>query len=346
LSLLLPKPTRRGFLLTAYAAAATAVLGGAGVYYGTQVEPHTINVTTCTSFLPNLPEALSGITIAQIADVHVGSSISLEDLAEICGWINRRRPDYVVWNGDLMNHSGGNLMASLNGETVPIEDIAACMRGNMDPRMMQHSRSFFAPGNHENFDTAAGRMDQVIRGSGIVTLRNEFSEITHNGQKLVIAGIEDDSTGKIDLNRALPESLESKPVFLLAHDPGSFHDVLRYNIIPLATFSGHMHGGQFASELMVQYGDALHVPQMVDAMALIGSRAPSKWYAGAIFEQNLHPDHAANPKNNFMFGSRGIGTTFARTRILSPPEIVIHQFYRGPSRAPVIGSEPVLHLAA
>lgn len=50
-----------------------------------------------------LPEKFNGLKIIQISDLHYGSTMFLEDLKKVKKLTNERKPDIVVFTGDLIN---------------------------------------------------------------------------------------------------------------------------------------------------------------------------------------------------------------------------------------------------
>jgi len=50
-----------------------------------------------------IPKAFNGAKIIQLSDLHYGSTMYYEDLEKIVDLVNERRPDLVVFTGDLIN---------------------------------------------------------------------------------------------------------------------------------------------------------------------------------------------------------------------------------------------------
>ena len=85
---------------------------------------------------------------------------------------------------------------------------------------------------------------------GWTVLLNEHRMIEHEGQHIVVAGMENDGNGKKfprkgDISKTLEEVSDSDFILMLEHDPYSW----RHRILPEShaqlTLSGHTHGMQF-----------------------------------------------------------------------------------------------------
>ena len=164
------------------------------------------------------PTSVSGRTLVQISDVHIGSR-SPRLLERIVERVNALQPDYVLITGDLI-------------------DFAGISRTELAPLGEFDAPAFFAIGNHERYvDLAA--IDERLRALGIKVLRNEA---TIAGPFQII-GIDDvDQAARIvaPLGR-IGLSKEHYGV-LLYHRPDGF-DAAVERAIPL-TLSGHTHAGQ------------------------------------------------------------------------------------------------------
>src|SRR5207247_2539348 len=98
----------------------------------------------------------------------------------------------------------------------------------------------------EYFGDALGWIEHMA-SIGWQPLRNQHETITHNGDRLVLAGI-DDPTGVSltghgpDLPAALSGADPALPVVLLAHQPKQVADAAKAGVA--LQISGHTHGGQ------------------------------------------------------------------------------------------------------
>ncbi len=183
--------------------------------------------------ITGLPAALHGFTIAQISDVHIGTTIKGRHLSAIVDAVNALNADMVAITGDLVDGSVADL-------AVHTECLA---------RLSSRHGAFFVTGNHEYYSGVRPWVAE-IRRLGLRVLMNEHVVLQHEGSEVVVAGVTDFNAGHFD------ESQRSDPAaaiagapagagvnLLLAHQPRSAFaaDAAGYDL----QLSGHTHGGQF-----------------------------------------------------------------------------------------------------
>ena len=182
--------------------------------------------------LAGLPVPLTGFTIVQISDIHVGTTIKGDYVTAIVNRVNGLNADLIALTGDVVDGS----VAQLSIHTAPLARLRA-----------RHG-VFVVTGNHEYYSGAQDWMAE-FQLLGLRGLMNEHVVIEHNGASLVVAGVTDFSAGSFDPAQrsdpllALAGSPEGIPRILLAHQPRTAPAAA------LAGFdlqlSGHTHGGQF-----------------------------------------------------------------------------------------------------
>jgi len=277
-------PARRVFLGRAVAATAAAVGGGAAALALRSAtgpaEIHEVPVR-----LERLPRALSGLTIAQITDLHVGPSIRDREVRRVVEQTNALRPDVIAVTGDLVD--GG--VAELGAAVAPLAGLRA------------RYGVFFVTGNHEYYSGVTAWLAEVQR-LGIRVLRNERVEIGDagpGGATLDLAGVDDWSARQfgnghgLELGRALEGRDPGRSLVLLAHQPRGVGDAVRAGVE--LQISGHTHGGQiFPFSLLVA--------------------------AAYPYVKGLHL-HREGDRAGQIFVSRGTGFWGPPMRLGSPPEI-------------------------
>lgn len=183
--------------------------------------------------LAALPRELAGFTIAQISDVHVGTTIKRDFLRNIVDIVNGLEADLVAITGDLVDGTVEELAAHV----APLARLSA-----------RHG-VFFVTGNHEYYSGAATWIREIQR-LGVRVLLNEHVVLGHNGVSLVVAGVTDfnahrfDPAHRSDPRAALAGAPEQvRPRVLLAHQPrtASAAAAAGFDL----QLSGHTHGGQF-----------------------------------------------------------------------------------------------------
>jgi predicted MPP superfamily phosphohydrolase len=180
-----------------------------------------------------LPEGLHGFSIAQISDMHVGSTIKRGFVERVVALVNGLKTDLIAVTGDLVDGS----VQQLSRHTAPLAGLKA-------PHGV-----YFVTGNHEYY-SGERAWTAEIRRLGLRVLKNEHVVLTHNGASLVLAGVTDfsarhfDSAEQSDPAAALRGSpADAGARVLLAHQPSSATAAASAGFD--VQLSGHTHGGQF-----------------------------------------------------------------------------------------------------
>jgi predicted MPP superfamily phosphohydrolase len=207
--------------------ALTGAVGLAAVGMATALSP--VRVKRVRVALDRLPPRLSGFTIVQMSDIHVGPTIGMcfvEQLVERC---NALDADVIVLTGDLADGPVGELAP-----------LAAPLG-----RLRARHGVFFVTGNHDYYSGVESWV-AYLESLGLRALRNERVTIEQNGAAFDLAGVEDYSAGAFgrrpDLAAALAGRDASRPVVLLAHQPKAIHEAAEMGVD--LQISGHTHGGQ------------------------------------------------------------------------------------------------------
>lgn len=226
------------------AAVGAAVIGI--VIYGTLFGWRRLVVNEVELSFKDLPAGFDGYRIALLSDMHIETYGSAPECVErIVDEVNGRRPDMICFVGDLVNSSPREL------------------DGFMDilPKMKAKDGVFSIMGNHdyctyaryldENGKLKAVRELQARqRGFGWQMLNNENRIIRHNGDSILLAGVENSSRPPFPDYGDLPKALstdgkDSLFTVLLSHDPTHWRrSVLPETDVQLQ-LSGHTHSTQF-----------------------------------------------------------------------------------------------------
>jgi predicted MPP superfamily phosphohydrolase len=183
--------------------------------------------------IADLPARLHGFTIAQISDIHIGSTIKHDYLSAIVDAVNELEADMIAVTGDLVDGS----VRQLSEHTQPMARLTA-----------RHG-AYFVTGNHEYYSGAKAWVVE-LRRLGLHVLLNEHVVLHHDGEDVVVAGVTDFGSHHFDAaQRSDPAAaLQGAPAnaafrLLLAHQPRSAFAAASagYDL----QISGHTHGGQF-----------------------------------------------------------------------------------------------------
>jgi predicted MPP superfamily phosphohydrolase len=198
----------------------------AAVYWTAWYEPRRLVVTERTVHPPGWPQALDGLRVGALSDLHAGlghtNPARVRAAVEL---LNAQRPDVICLLGDYLDstHFG-------KGRADP-DEIATELARLHAPR-----GRFAVLGNHD-WRAAGAAMGDALRAAGLTVLENEAAR----ARELWVAGVADMRTRLPDIPKALDTVPEDAPVLLLAHDPDLFPQVPARVAL---TLSGHTHGGQ------------------------------------------------------------------------------------------------------
>ncbi len=223
-------PARRLWFARAGAAAASAgsaVLGATAIRSALE-RPEIREVRVK---LDRLPRALSGFTIVQLCDLHIGSTLGREFLEEVVERTNQQSPDAIVIVGDLVDGS----VERLRDRVQPLARLRA-----------RHG-VYFVTGNHEYYSGVEAWLAELPR-LGVRVLRNERITLGDADASIDLAGVDDATAAGFgrghgpNYEKALRGLAPDREVILLAHQPRQITGSAPFGIG--LQLSGHTHGGQ------------------------------------------------------------------------------------------------------
>lgn len=252
--------------------------------------------------LLQIPGAPNGIVF--IADPHLKDE-NIDTTRKVISEINRAQPSVVLIGGDFTIHGAEDLCAQeiWNEIDAPVyavlgnHDYGVGIRGSgARGRMAWAIESIL---RSQGYDTSsfysdpdlssADILEGVLEKNGVTVLRNEWTELDINGQKLILCGVDD-----IWACRGNPPVIPDTGAYViyLVHEP-LYCKEWNADLI----LSGHTHGGQVNNGLFV----------ILDSAGIVDIRGVS-----------LKGD-------TIMYVTRGIGTSKKGDdyRLFTPPEIVI-----------------------
>jgi predicted MPP superfamily phosphohydrolase len=215
------------------------------------------------------------LRVVQLSDIHMGvPDMPATRVAALVRQVNALHPDLVALTGDyhdgkLIDRPSGNLDDAVR----PLRELRSrlgtfAVRGN-------HDEPYWTP--------------RVLPRYGMTYLQNSHAD----AGPVVVAGVDDLSTGSPDIAAALAGITPGKPVILLMHEPDGFAGVPPSVALTLA---GHTHGGQVRLPLL---GALLTNTRLgyVRGRYVVGGRT--------------------------LIVSSGVGTSGLPIRLGVPPEIVV-----------------------
>lgn len=211
-------------------ASAAAVASGAAVgLYTWLVEPHWLEIVRRPLPIRGLPAALSGRTLAQLSDIHVGPRVSDAYVTDTFTRVAVLAPDIVVYTGDFTSYS-----SDVYAQSARIYRDAP--RGRL--------ATFGILGNHDYgpnwaHPEVAARLTAQLEGAGIRVLRNDVAEV----EGLQVAGMDELWAHRFDPVRTLAALDAGRPSIVLSHNPDTV-DRPGWDTYHGWILSGHTHGGQ------------------------------------------------------------------------------------------------------
>lgn len=177
------------------------------------------------------------LRIVQLSDLHLTKKIDIRYLKLLVQKINDKKPDLVVFTGDILQTSANNIHAHIE----IFRDIEA--------------PSYYVTGNHDIVYGPKALKD-LMQESGVICLDNEITKLNINGAVLQLVGVGDRYSFirgiKREVKKLFSQLDETLPTILLAHQPKDIEyiDDFRIDI----QLSGHTHGGQvYPFSLVVKY---------------------------------------------------------------------------------------------
>jgi predicted MPP superfamily phosphohydrolase len=211
--------TRRT-LLRGLGAAGLGALTGA-VAHGYMYERHHIQVTREDLAVAGWPEALDGLRVGFLSDLHRSGTVSHQTIAAAVAAVMADAPELIILGGDYVT----------NRDRRYVQPAAEALAG------LSASAGVFAVlGNHDDERDVTG----ALTTAGFTVLRDARTQIVIRGETLDLAGLRFWTRRMSDITRVLRGA--SPHLILLAHTPARLIEASALSV-PLM-LSGHTHGGQ------------------------------------------------------------------------------------------------------
>jgi hypothetical protein len=279
-------PTRRAFLTKGVVGLAGC--GAAGVALDSVVfAPQRVRVVEYAIPIQDLPPALDGLRVIQLADTHYGTYTDMAFLKHVVEKANALEPDIYVLTGDYVQQARDRVEAGVH----------------VFARLESRFGAVGVLGNHDHWESAP-RSRAAFADIGIPLVDNGRRFLTRDGlnedareDAICVGGVGDFWEDDVLFNEALANVPDSIPRIVLCHNPDvaeHMDDAPRVDLL----CCGHTHGGQ------------VHLPMR--GAPIVPSRFGQKYLGGVV----------QGPKCRVMV-SRGIGMAYLPIRFNVPPEIVL-----------------------
>lgn len=275
--------------LTWYRAISSIVVAGLGgsLAWGFWYGARNLEVTLVEIRIPGLNEALRGLRVAHLSDLHIGNGTEDARLAAIIERTNALAVDLIVITGDLFDHDPRHLAAG------------ASQLGRLRARL----GVFAVLGNHDLMTGKEQVAEALSRYAPKLRLLRDECVRLPSDAPLHLAGVDDPGRdwtehghGLATIAKLAADAPSDGPMLLLVHRPDAFAQAaaLGFRLV----LAGHFHGGQLA----VPIGDG-------------------RWNAARF----LTPYHRGLYRlgESTLYVSRGLGFAGPRVRFGSRPEIAV-----------------------
>lgn len=212
------------------ALALVAVVAG---MYGSWAALRVPDVRSMELRLPHLPQALDGMRIIQLTDLHLGQLLGRDWLHAVVEKANARKPDIIALTGDYIDGH----VDQIGHELAPLADLKA-----------RHG-VFGVTGNHEYYWGITPWVRRLTE-LGVTMLHNEHRAVPINGATLAVGGMPDPNEARFggpgpDFAATFANLPDDSGTFrlLLEHQPKHARDYAAQTAPPHLILSGHTHGG-------------------------------------------------------------------------------------------------------
>lgn len=135
--------------------------------YSWQFTPYELEFVKLKMPIPNLPPELTGKTLIQVSDMHVGNRFDWNYLLESLELAKAYQPDFVVYMGDFPSFES--------------EEQYRQLQNVLKSAVLDKIGSFAVLGNHDyghdlSNETAGSTTCEILEKAGISPLRNEIGK--------------------------------------------------------------------------------------------------------------------------------------------------------------------------
>ena len=211
--------TRRD-ILRALGVAGVGALTGVGAH-GFLYERHHIGVTREDLAVAGWPEALSGLKIGFLSDLHRSGTVSHQMIVGAVSAVMAASPDLIILGGDYVT----------NRDRRFVQPAADALGGLSAPLGV-----FAVLGNHDDERDST----TALAAKGFAMLRDARTQISIRGETIDLAGLRYWTYRVDDITRVIRGA--SANLILIAHTPKRLLEAAALSV-PLV-LSGHTHGGQ------------------------------------------------------------------------------------------------------
>ena len=274
---------RRGLALLALAVLAALFLRWSNT---------ALQTASFSAALRDLPPGFDGCRLVVLGDLH--STFFGENNKTLLEAVEAQEPEYIFLVGDLLD---------------AFRDIPESYARDTAAGLAAIAPTYYVTGNHEWAAGGVPELKETLEAQGVSVLSNQFVTLERNGDKAVLAGI-DDPNGYAD--QKSPETVAAEVYaacgdsfwMLLAHRNNYFPE--QYSLLGAdLVISGHGHGG------------LIRLPFTDGLVSTDRTFFPS--YTAGLYEKN----------GSTLFVTRGLGNSGRTFRLFNRPEVAVVTLRKG-----------------
>lgn len=184
--------------------------------------------------LTNLDPAFEGYRIVQVSDLHYSPLVAQAYLGQMIELVNKQKPDLVLVTGDLLT-GGHQFVRGITNLLTRIKaaDGVIATFGNHDYTMRGKRQQHVG-------QALSDRLEQYLEAHGINVLRNERATLKRGDGEVIIVGLDDEWTGRMDPALGFQTCDGAKPVICINHNPVNARELLSFPWQWM--LAGHTHG--------------------------------------------------------------------------------------------------------
>jgi len=199
---------------------------------------------------PRFPQAMNGLRIVQLSDIHIGSFMSEEPLERAIDLVLKQKPDLILFTGDLVNDR--------HDEAVPYQHLLRKLQAPLGVYSVLGNHDYGDYYRWPSIESKAENLAKLKNFHGEVgwkLLLNDHLTVKHEGTEFNIVGVENWSARRAfqhygDMPKATRGINSENFTVLMSHDPSHWNaEVTKHYPYVDLTLSGHTHGFQYGVEI-------------------------------------------------------------------------------------------------
>ncbi len=200
-------------------------------FYTTYVSTRVLEVKEKRIVNEKLPDSFNGLKIIQFSDLHYGTTVFYDEVKLLVEEINSRKPDIVVFTGDLID-------VSYELQTDEQEKLIKLLK------KIEAKLGKYAVGGEEDGEI----FSVVMKQSNFDVLESSYDLIYNDDSKpILLVGLGSKLNGNLDVGESFSyfaDSTHNSEIFTLtiSHEPDLIDDVLN-NYSTDLFLAGHSHNG-------------------------------------------------------------------------------------------------------